>query len=182
MSSPWDDFEQRLACEGEWHVDCAPLTWPMDARVAAGYVERNLSVLSTIAVLEDRRSDSADDDNPLMQEMLRLDAKLNALLDIVNRLLVPTALPTRQTLRFNAVGALLPATLPSESEALLLRIRFDASPGLLLELPARCLRQFDDGRRFVQFEQCSDALREGLERLVFRHHRRKVAVIRHAGF
>ncbi|WP_266160699.1 PilZ domain-containing protein [Dyella silvatica] len=181
MSSPWEEFEQHLACEGEWHVDCAPLAWPLDARLAAGYVEKNLSVLATIAVLEDRRSDTADDDNPVMQEMLRLDAKLNALIDIVNRLLVPMALPARQSLRFNAVGALLPEALAIDSEALLLRIRFDASPGLLLELPARCVRQFADGRRFVEFEQRSDALREGLERLVFRHHRRKVAVIRHAG-
>lgn len=180
MSSPWEEFEQHLACEGEWHVDCAPLAWPVDARTAAAYIEKNLSVLATIAVLEDRRSDNVDDDNPVMQEMQRLDAKLNALIDIVNRLLVPIALPPRQSLRFNAIGALVPASFATDNEALLLRIRFDASPGLLLELPARCVRQFADGRQFVLFEQTSDALREGLERLVFRHHRRKVAVIRHA--
>ncbi|HTM27885.1 MAG TPA: PilZ domain-containing protein [Rhodanobacter sp.] len=42
-------------------------------------------------------------------------------------------------------------------------------------LAARVERQFDDGRVFVVFAPHGDALSDAIERLVFRHHRRKVA-------
>jgi hypothetical protein len=111
--------------------------------------------------------------------MLRMDAKLTALVDIVNQLLVPSStLPPRQLLRFNAVGALLPAGMMPPGDAVLLRLRFDLCRSLPLELPAQVSHQFDDGHTFVVFTLPGDALSDAIERLVFRHHRRKVAEAR----
>jgi len=175
----WQAFSERVSCEGQWHADCVTIDWPLPAVRANQLVERAVTVLASIAALEDRRAETVDDDNPLLQEMQRLDAKLTALVDIVNQLLVPAdALPPRQLLRFNAVGALLPATLMPSGEALLLRLRFDVCRSLPLELAARVERVFDDGRVFVAFSPLSDVLGDAIERLVFRHHRRKVAVAR----
>jgi len=172
----WEDFEQRVSCEESLHADCEPLAWPPSPARLQQLAERNANVLAAIAALEERRADSGEDDSPLMQEILRMDAKLNVLVEIVNSLLVPGGtLPPRQLLRFNAIGAVLPASLAPAGGGLLLRIRFDLCRSLPLELAAQVQRQFDDGRVFVVFAPPGDALGDAIERLVFRHHRRKVA-------
>ena len=65
-----------------------------------------------------------------------------------------------------------------EGRDVLLRLRFDVCRSLPLELPAQVERRFDDGRVFVVFAPLSDVLGDAIERLVFRHHRRKVAEAR----
>lgn len=178
-SGRWDEFEQRLSVEESLHADGEPLAWPPPQTQLLWLAERNANTLAAIAALEERRADLAEDDSPLMQEMLRMDAKLTALVDIVNQLLVPAStLPPRQWLRFNAVGALLPASLVPAGDAMLLRLRFDLCRSLPLELPAQMERRFDDGRVFVVFTPLGDVLGDAIERLVFRHHRRKVAEAR----
>jgi hypothetical protein len=178
-ASSWDEFEQRLSSEERLHADSEPLAWPPTPEQLQRLAERNANTLATLAALEERHADLGDDDNPLMQEILRMDAKLTALVEIVNQLLVPAAaLPPRHALRFNAVGALLPAALVPPGDGLLLRLRFDACRSLPLELAGRVARAFDDGRSFVEFAMQGDATGDAIERLVFRHHRRKVAEAR----
>lgn len=177
----WSDFSQRLACEGDWLVEVEPLVLSDDERVMTGYAERNLSALTFMDVFEERRSEPADEESPLEQDLARMDAKLNALIQIVNRMLVPDlGTRTRVPMRFNADGALIPpGLLAVDATTVLLRIRFDACPSLPLELPARRQPGPVDGSAFLVFEGVTEGLREGLERLVFRHHRRRVAVARH---
>lgn len=178
-ASSWDEFDQRLSSAEHLHADSEPLAWPPSPELLQRLAERNANTLATLAALEERRADLGDDDNPLMQEMLRMDAKLTALVEIVNQLLVPiAALPPRQTLRFNAVGAVLPAALLPAGEGLLLRLRFDACRSLPLELAGRVVRAIDGNRSFVEFAMQGDATSDAIERLVFRHHRRKVAEAR----
>jgi len=178
-ASSWDEFDQRLSSEEHLHADSEPLAWPPSPELLQRLAERNANTLATLAALEERRADAGDDDNPLMQEMLRMDAKLTALVEIVNQLLAPAAaLPPRRTLRFNAVGAVLPAALLPAGEGLLLRLRFDACRSLPLELAGRTVRTIDESRGFVEFATQGDATSDAIERLVFRHHRRKVAEAR----
>ena len=175
----WNEFEQRVSIEELLHVAIEPLAWPMPHAQALGLAERSGNALAAIAALEERRVETADDDNPLMQEMRRMDAKLTALVDIVNRLLVPPgALPAQHLVRFNARGAVLGADMPLPGDAVLLSLRFDHCRSLPLELPALREMQFDDGRTFVRFPSVNEALGDAIERLVFRHHRRKVAEAR----
>ena len=179
IASSWDDFEQRVRCEESLHVDAEPLAWPPSPAQQLRMVERNTNTLAAIAALEERAVEAGDEDSPVMQEMLRLDAKLTALVDVVNQLLVPAnSLPARQVVRFNVVGALLPDGLVPPGDALLLRPRFAVCPSLPLELAARVERRFPDGQVFVAFAPLGDVLSDAIERLVFRHHRRKVAETR----
>ena len=178
-ASSWDEFDQRLSSEEYLHADSEPLAWPPSVELLQRLAERNANTLATLAALEERRADLGDDDNPLMQEMLRMDAKLTALVEIVNQLLAPAAtLPPRRALRFNAVGAVLPAALLPAGEGLLLRLRFDACRSLPLELAGRMVHAIDESRSFVEFAAQGDATGDAIERLVFRHHRRKVAEAR----
>lgn len=179
IASSWDDFEQRVRCEESLHVDAEPLAWPPSPAQQLRMVERNTNTLAAIAALEERAVESGDEDSPVMQEMLRLDAKLTALVDVVNQLLVPAnSLPARRVVHFNVVGALLPDGLVPPGDGLLFRPRFDVCPSLPLELAARVERRFPDGQVFVAFAPLGDVLSDAIERLVFRHHRRKVAETR----
>ncbi|MGA0586402.1 PilZ domain-containing protein [Dyella sp. KRB-257] len=177
----WLAFSERVCVDDRLRV----AVLPRDAASTplAQLAERNASALAGIAATEERRAEGAEEDSPVLQELARLDAKLNALVDIVNRLLLPaSALPERVPVRFNAVGALLPAALlpvaGAPGQAISLRIHLDACPGLPLELPARVSRRFDDGLAFVVFEPLGEAAADAIERFVFRHHRRKVAEAR----
>jgi hypothetical protein len=177
-ASSWDEFEQRVSCDESLHVDSEAMPWPDAQAHQARLAERNLNTLSAIAALEERYAET-DDDNPLMLEIQRMDAKLTALVDIVNHLLVPASvLPPRHALRFNAIGALLPAALVPAGDALIVRLRFDVCRSLPLELAARVERRLDNGHVFVVFAAPGDVLGDAIERLVFRHHRRKVAETR----
>ncbi|KQX95144.1 hypothetical protein ASD22_14760 [Rhodanobacter sp. Root480] len=176
-ANSWDEFEQRVSCDESLHVDSEAMPWPDAQAHQARLAERNLNTLSAVAALEERYAET-DDDSPLMLEIQRMDAKLTALVDIVNHLLVPASvLPPRQALRFNAVGAVLPAALVP-GDTLVVRLRFDVCRSLPLELAARVERRLDNGHVFVVFAAPGDVLGDAIERLVFRHHRRKVAETR----
>jgi hypothetical protein len=179
QNDAWLEFSQRVSCEARWCVDCVIAESPLPAAEIQRLSEYNANVLATIAALEERRSETVDDANPLLQEMMRLDVKLTALVDIVNRLLLPAGgLPARQLVRFNTAGAMLPIGLLPAGDALLLRLHPDACPSLPLEFPAVVVRRFDDGLAFVAFVKLGDTTSDALERLVFRLHRRKVAETR----
>jgi hypothetical protein len=174
----WQQFSERMAYEGNLHLaveafDPAPDT-------VARYNERNLHVLRTLDSLEERRTENnSDDDSPIMQELQRMDSKINVLLDIVDRLLMPvTLLPERHPVRFNAVGVTMPENLLPAADSLLIRLHFDTCRALPLELPSRLASRSDDGRAFVYFCELSELVEDGLERFVFCHHRRKVAEAR----
>jgi hypothetical protein len=173
----WHEFSQRMAYQGTLHVAVEPLVGVPDAATLAECGERNLHVLRSLASLDERRVDNvADDDSPMMQELLRMDSKINVLMEIVNRLLIPVAqLPPRRSVRFNAVGAVVPQTALPAAEQVLVRLHFDACRALPLELPGRLSQRFDDGTAFIVFIEPGDMVGDGLERFVFRHHRRKVA-------
>ncbi|MGC1547656.1 MAG: PilZ domain-containing protein [Rhodanobacter sp.] len=173
----WQEFSQRMTYEGTMHVAVEPLDSLPDALALSGYNERNMHVLRTLASLDERRAEnSADDDSPLMQELLHMDSKINVLMEIVNRLLIPVALlPARQAIRFNALGVVVPQAMLPSAGSLLVRLHFDACRALPLELPAQLSTRFDDGTAFVSFFESSEMVEDGLDRFVFRHHRRKVA-------
>ena len=120
-NASWNEFEQRVSVEELLHVAIEPLAWPMPQALALALAERNGNALAAIAALEERRVETPDDDNPLVQEMRRMDAKLTALVDIVNRLLVPPGtLPVQRLVRFNARGAVLAADVALPGDAVLL--------------------------------------------------------------
>jgi hypothetical protein len=174
----WQQFSERMAYEGSLHV--AAEAFEAAPGVIAQHNERNLHVLRTLASLDERRTENnGDDDDPVMQELQRVDSKINVLLDIVDRLLLPVAsLPGRHAVRFNAVGVTVPENVLPHTESLLLRLHFDTCRALPLELPARFDRRLGDGNSFVYFCQLSELVEDGLERFVFCHHRRKVAEAR----
>jgi hypothetical protein len=172
----WLAFSERVTWDARFHATCEPGPRP-DAAALALINDRNASVLVAVSALMDRRTDAGEDDSPLTQEVARLDAKLNVLMEIVNRLLLPqSGLPPRIALRFNASGAVLPWDgLPPVGQPAMLKIHFDACRALPLELPGVRLSGPTDGKGYLGFEGLTEPVRDGIERLVFRQHRRQIA-------
>lgn len=170
------EFDQRMAHEGSLHAAFQAEAEAPDAGALQALAERNAHVLVAIALLEERPRAERDDAGPMAQELARLDGKLNLLIEIVNHLLLPAAaLPPRQRLRFNGVGAQVPlALLPPGAAQGRLRLHLDACLALPLELACRVESVHDDVA-FLAFSAFGDAVEEGLDRYVFRQHRRKLA-------
>lgn len=177
----WQAFSERVTWQGQPHLAIEPFAAaPEDV---ARLNERSLHVLRTLASLDERRVENAGDDaDPVMQELQRMDSKLNVLLDIVDRLLLPASvLPPRHPVSFNAVGLVVPAGLLAPDGNLLVRLHFEACRALPLELPAQPGKALGNDNVFLYFRQLSEAVEDGLERFVFCHHRRKVAEARLSG-
>lgn len=177
----WQAFSERVAFQGHPHltVDAFDPTPEAIARLN----ERNVHILRSLASLDERKAENAsDDDSPLMQELQRMDSKINVLLDIVDRLLLPEPLlPPRHPVSFNTVGLVLPENLLPGVDNFLVRLHFDACRALPLELYAQRGTSLSDGKSFVYFCELSEMVEDGLERFVFCHHRRKVAEARLTG-
>lgn len=173
----WQDFSERVTYDDELHVACVPLPAAMGDSQLAAMREGNLSVLQTLAVFGERHGAPPDEESPVAQELLRLDGKINVLMAMLDQLLRrETELPPRLPVSFNAVGAVLPtAAWPAGEMHALLRLHFDGCLALPLQLPVRRVQERDANHILVAFESMDDVTCDALERLVFRHHRRKVA-------
>ncbi|HET6554914.1 MAG TPA: PilZ domain-containing protein [Dyella sp.] len=177
QDSSWQAFSERVTYEDGLHAGCAALAQPLGDLQLSAMRERNLSVLGTLAVFSERRMDAQDEENLVAQELQRLDGKLNVLMAMLDQLLRrDTELPPRLPVQFNAVGAVLPGGMwPAGQLHALVRFHFDGCLALPLELPARLVQERDQDHTFVAFESLDDVTGDAIERLVFRHHRRKVA-------
>jgi len=177
QDATWQAFSERVTYDDGLHVSCAALSGPLGDLQRTAMRDRNLSVLGTLAVFNERRSEAADEESPVAQDMQRLDSKLNVLMAMLDQLLRRDAeLPPRMRVSFNAIGALLPVSLwPAGQAEALVRLHFDGCLALPLELVARYAQERDADHIFVAFESMDETTCDAIERLVFRHHRRKVA-------
>jgi hypothetical protein len=166
--------------------DLMPLSWrrrptdPDPAELLAIH-QSNEQVLRCLTAVEESRGDAVDDDHgPLAHDLARLDFKVNLLLDMMGRLLsrhipVPDPVPVR----ISAAGLHWRAEMPPTSGdplavELYLSRRFP-SPILLYGRVTSVTQA--DGLFHVDmdFGELSEPVRNWLEKLIFRQHRRQVA-------
>ncbi len=166
------------------YEDVLPLFWrshegPLDPAVVTSFSERNLHVLQACAAIEEHgQQEKSDDTSQVASELLRLDLKVNLLLDLLGQLLVannprPAAVPVR----FNALGATWKApgsTLQPGTEGVLEIYLRDSLPQPL-RLLGRITANEADGRVKARFIPPSETIADLLEKLAFRRHRRQIA-------
>ena len=165
--------------------DLLPVRWrpevsaPSDV-TAAHYAERNLRVLQACDALEEHGQldkKKADDDSPHSADLMRLDFKLNVLLDLVGQLLAQSQpRPTPTQIRFNAMGAIWKTgeNLSTGSHGIL-EITLRDVIVQPLHLPAEIVTGADAGFTRVRFLALGENVADHIEKLVFRRHRRKIA-------
>ena len=176
----WQSFVDRIAWEGTAQVACEELDAPLDSVRRARLDELNAGVLATLGMLGERSVAEPSADEATAATLARIDAKLDVLLEMFNRHLSGSVeTPPRRKLRFNTRGILIEGWQPrGQHVAVLVRVHFDACAGLPLELPGSASTAPDGAGGFVAFDELAEGIRNGIEHLVFRQHRRQLAEAR----
>jgi hypothetical protein len=165
------------------YEDLLPVRWrgqsgPVGDLQAQQFAERNLRVLQACDALEEQgRLEKSDDQSPHSADLLRLDLKLNLLLDVVGQLLAVSqqrAEPVQ--IRFNAMGAHFawPQALAIGAHGIL-EITLRDIVVQPLYLPAEVVSGAAAGQVRVRFLALTENVADHMEKLVFRRHRRKIA-------
>ncbi len=162
------------------HTESLVLAWrPLSALPeAAELADANRRAAALLALLGSLDEPAPPPDEPphLAAHLHRLDQKLDLLLDLVGQWLNrELALPAPQSVRLGMRGAVWQAELPAGPGRVSVYLR--AGLPMPLELPA-LLQPLGDGTVLAQFQGLDPAVTDGLERYIFRCHRRAVAQAR----
>lgn len=179
IQDAWQAFNDRITWDGVVHIACEPLSAPLEAAAFTRLLELDAGVLATLGMLGERGGNDPPDDETAAA-ITRIDAKLNILLEMFNRhLLGHLQLPPRCAVRFNARGILIDGWAPSAADsAVMVRMHFDGCLGMPLELPGHPARAPAGHGGFVAFDKLDEDIRQSIEHLVFRQHRRQLAETR----
>lgn len=166
------------------YEDVLPLAWrrlpePFDPAVIGSFADRNLRVLQSLSALEEHgQIEKTDDNNPHAADILRLDMKVNLLLDMVGQLLIASRpRPRSGAIRFNALGAVWQglAPHPELGNQGVLKIYLRDCIAEPLRLVGRIASISPDGRIKAKFLPPGEHISDLLEKLAFRRHRRQIA-------
>jgi hypothetical protein len=174
-------LNNELAYQDLLPVAFKPLARPLESAEVAALTDRNLRMLQVCAVLEEQGAvEKKDESSPHAADMMRLEVKVNLLLDLVGQLLAAQLpRPAAVVVRFNAVGALWkPAVAPRQGQQGLLEIWLRDSLPQPLALIANITQVAADGHVKASFVPPGEATADLLEKLAFRRHRRQVAGVR----
>lgn len=169
----------KLAYEDLLPVRWCPTTETVSEVAAAQHlVERNLRVLQGCDALEEHgQIEKSDDESPHSADLMRLDFKLNLLLDLAGQLLAQSQPRVRPVhIRFNAMGATFESDeviAPGSHGILEITLReIIVQP---LRLPSEVVAGASAGETRVRFLWLGETVADHIEKLVFRRHRRKIA-------
>jgi atypical PilZ domain-containing cyclic di-GMP receptor len=170
---------EELAYQDVLPVAWRPLPDHIDPDLAASYAASNVRVLQASTALQEQgQMDKGDENSPNAQDLLRIEMKINLLLDVVGRILAANQpRPPAVAIRFNALGATFQAATPlpkpgaQGSVEIFLR-ECVAEP---LRLIGRVAAVSPGGEVKVRFLPPGEATADLLEKLAFRRHRRQVA-------
>ncbi|MGD9842501.1 MAG: PilZ domain-containing protein [Steroidobacteraceae bacterium] len=176
---------EELAYEEAMPVRWLAYSEPLSASMRRGFHERNLKLLQTCILLDEHvQADKSDERSPYHADIIRLDMKVNLLLDLVGHLLSAShPLPDAFPIRFNAQGAVWKdAALSGAAESTgVLEIHLHQNLFDPLRFPGQLVSVSASGLVKVKFESLGDAVADLIDKLAFRRHRRHVAVAKCTG-
>lgn len=175
----------NLLGTGLLYEDHLPLHWqPTAAAVAEGgsshVDEANAEFLRLMAVLDEHLPEPAEEHPEIAHDVRRLESKIDLLLGMVGRLLArQRPLPEAVPLRLSAAGVeWLSTRTPAPGEYVLLELYLRHDLPLPLLLTGKVVGVADEAARrrvTVIFDGLGDGVRDWLDKIVFRQHRRRVA-------
>jgi len=168
------------------YQDFLPVAWrrlaqPLDLPAIAHLADRNVRLLQVCAVIEEQGAvEKKDEKSPHSADLMRLEVKMNLLLDLMGQLLAASQpRPPSTLVRFNALGAVWRSSSPPKpAEQGLLDIYLHESLPHPLTLIANVTQVGADGLVKVTFTPPGEASADLIEKLAFRRHRRQVAGVR----
>lgn len=180
MSEPTDPLGAGLHYE-----DRLPLRWqPAIPPVADGGLshvdEANAEFLRVMAAIEEHFPEPAEEHPEIAHEMRRLESKVDLLLSMVSRLLVrQRPLPEAVPLRLSATGIeWLSSQAPAEGDHVQLELYLCRDFPLPLLLTGKVMQvtaEASSRRITVIFEGLGVTVRDWVDKIIFRQHRRRIA-------
>jgi len=164
--------------------DVLPVLWraspsTFDSDIAAGLAERNLQVLQAWDAMEEHGPvEKPDENSPYAADLMRLERKMNLLLDLVGQILATNRpRPAPASVRFNALGAVWRGTapLPEAGAQGILEVHLHDCLAQPLRLPGRVTNVTPDGNVKARFLPLGEAVADLIEKMAFRRHRRQIA-------
>lgn len=169
------------------YEDVLPVAWrslpePFDPALVGSFADRNLRVLQAVAALDEHgQIDKPDENAPYAADIMRLELKVNLLLDMVGALLnAQRPRPKSAAVRFNALGGVFQGTspFPPLGNQGVFEVYLRDSVADPLRLFGRIASVSPDGKVKVRFVPPGENISDLLEKLAFRKHRRQVAGVR----
>jgi hypothetical protein len=166
------------------YEDLLPVRWvahtkPVDDITAQHLAERNVRVLQACDALEDYgQHEKSDDESPHSADLMRLDFKLNLLLELAGQLLANSQERVQPVaIRLNALGASwkLDGAPPLPGTHGILEVVIRDILVQPLNLPSESVLAVAPGEARVRFTALGEVVADHIERLVFRRHRRRIA-------
>ena len=182
-SEPTSEQEQGLIYE-----DLLPLQWQalageISALEIAKLDAKNEEVLRFIDALDEHPGKSLAEHASVSQELARFEVKFDLILSLVSQLLsVYFPLPTPVHVRLTPSGVHWvsnEAVAPGSRGMVEIYLSNRCPRPLVFSGRVENVEQEELGYRITfQFSELSEPIRERLEKLIFRHHRRSVALAR----
>ena len=178
----YDGSDTIILYEELAYQDVLPMAWrrlpdELDADLVASFTDTNIRVLQACAALEEHSTgEKQDDTSPHSAHLVRIDLKINLLLDLVGKILaVNQPRPKAMPIRFNAVGATWRTkTPPAPGSQLVLEIYLHDALAEPVRLVGRVTKVAGDEIN-MRFNPPGEATADLIEKLAFRRHRRRVA-------
>jgi len=170
------------------YEDRLPLAWnipdskPDSAELLAIH-NSNEEILKVISSLDEANLESDDPQDVHAQQLMRLDAKVNFLMDMVGQLLLNNlTVPAPIKMSLSADGVQWTDTHAPDINAYLhvqLYLKMKYPKPVILPVLVRSVDKVEEGYRVItEFESLSAGAEEWIEKLIFRHHRRAIALSR----
>lgn len=170
---------EELAYQDVLPVAWKPLPDQIDPDLAASYAASNVRVLQACTALQEQgQVEKPDENSPHAQDFLRIELKINLLLDVVGRLLASNQpRPPSVPIRFNSLGTTFQGTapLPRPGAQGCVEIFLRECVAEPLRLIGRVANISSAGEVKVRFLPPGEATADLLEKLAFRRHRRAIA-------
>jgi len=179
-------FSDQLSFQDTLPLACEALASPPTFNDFMRFDDRNTSLLKTLASEDQSRREPEPSLEALMQEIDRLDQKLNLiselLADLVRREVV---VPVAQVFRLSSAGvSFAPHQAPVSAPGTWVKVSLFLLPNVPRPLVFAGKGVATDSAfvpsdwQTVVFEQVNEVVESSLDRLVFKHHRREVAMRR----
>jgi len=175
--------------DGLFYEDSLPLRWreigpTVTPAQALNIQQSNEQILRNLAVVDEHRLDLAEEAHPqVIQELTRLDSKINLLLDMVGQLVsrqleLPEPVPVRLGPdRLQWISARSPSVGDRIAVEIYLNPRYPSAMTLLGTV-AKVNAGADGFFVEMAYADGGEGQRNALEKLIFRRHRRSVAQAR----
>ncbi|HEY4213846.1 MAG TPA: PilZ domain-containing protein [Steroidobacteraceae bacterium] len=171
---------EELAFQSVLPVQWRPTPNPTDREMAAAFADRNVKLLQAWDAMEEHGPTEKQDENaPAHADLMRLELKINLLLDLVGQILAANRpRPASVPVRFNALGCVwrnAGGPLPEAGAQGIAEIYLHDSLADPLRLPGRVTNVTPDGHIKVRFLPVGETVADLIEKLAFRRHRRQIA-------